>query len=212
MKKLIELCKDYVQGIKRGDKKVSKDVMLILFLSGILIYVILLPTNNNSSYLMKKKTDTAMQSQPASQLSKENVSDTTSYQRQLEQQLEDFLSNISGVGNVKVLLYLDATEKCNVEKDKITKESVSDSKENSSTDGGGTDTTNQKEYSETTVYTVNSVGDKIPFISQTDKPAVKGVIIAAQGASDEKIRIQLIKSVMALFGVEANKVEVFTME
>lgn len=209
MKKLFEICKEYVQGIKRGDKKVSKDIMLILFLSGILIYVILLPTDNTSSYLMKKKEDTSKR-QIVTQNAKDNPSDTTSYKRQLEQQLEDFLSNISGVGNVKVLLYLDTSEKYNVEKDKVTKKSVSDSKKNS--DNEGTDKISQDEYSETTVYTVNSTGDKIPFVVQTDKPKVEGVIIAAQGAKDEKIRIQLIKSVMALFGVEANKVEVFTME
>ena len=209
MKKLFEICKEYVQGIKRGDKKVSKDIMLILFLSGILIYVILLPTDNTSSYLMKKKEDTSKR-QIVTQNAKDNPSDTTSYKRQLEQQLEDFLSNISGVGNVKVLLYLDTSEKYNVEKDKVTKKSVSDSKKNSDTEG--TDKISQDEYSETTVYTVNSTGDKIPFVVQTDKPKVEGVIIAAQGAKDEKIRIQLIKSVMALFGVEANKVEVFTME
>lgn len=209
MKKLFEICKEYVQGIKRGDKKVSKDIMLILFLSGILIYVILLPTDNTSSYLMKKKEDTSKR-QIVTQNAKDNLSDTTSYKRQLEQQLEDFLSNISGVGNVKVLLYLDTSEKYNVEKDKVTKKSVSDSKKNS--DNEGTDKISQDEYSETTVYTVNSTGDKIPFVVQTDKPKVEGVIIAAQGAKDEKIRIQLIKSVMALFGVEANKVEVFTME
>ena len=209
MKKLFEICKEYVQGIKRGDKKVSKDIMLILFLSGIRIYVILLPTDNTSSYLMKKKEDTSKR-QIVTQNAKDNPSDTTSYKRQLEQQLEDFLSNISGVGNVKVLLYLDTSEKYNVEKDKVTKKSVSDSKKNS--DNEGTDKISQDEYSETTVYTVNSTGDKIPFVVQTDKPKVEGVIIAAQGAKDEKIRIQLIKSVMALFGVEANKVEVFTME
>ena len=183
--------------------------MRILFLSGILIYVILLPTDNTSSYLMKKKEDTSKR-QIVTQNAKDNLSDTTSYKRQLEQQLEDFLSNISGVGNVKVLLYLDTSEKYNVEKDKVTKKSVSDSKKNS--DNEGTDKISQDEYSETTVYTVNSTGDKIPFVVQTDKPKVEGVIIAAQGAKDEKIRIQLIKSVMALFGVEANKVEVFTME
>ena len=209
MKKLCEIWKEYVQGIKRGDKKVSKDIMLILFLSGILIYVILLPSDNTSSYLMKKKEDTSKR-QIVTQNAKDTPSDTTSYKRQLEQQLEDFLSNISGVGNVKVLLYLDTSEKYNVEKDKVTKKSVSDSKKNS--DNEGTDKISQDEYSETTVYTVNSTGDKIPFVVQTDKPKVEGVIIAAQGAKDEKIRIQLIKSVMALFGVEANKVEVFTME
>ena len=53
MKKLLDNIKSYIQDLKSGEKKLSKDGMLILFFSGLLIYVILLPINNNSSYKNK---------------------------------------------------------------------------------------------------------------------------------------------------------------
>ena len=50
MKRLIAEIKSYIRDLKSGEKKFSKDGMLILFVGGVLIYVMLLPTNNNSSY------------------------------------------------------------------------------------------------------------------------------------------------------------------
>ena len=52
----------------------------------------------------------------------------------------------------------------------------------------------------------------MPFISQTKSPEIDGVVVAAKGAADEGIRLQIVKLVMALYGVEANKVEVLRME
>ena len=37
-------------------------------------------------------------------------------------------------------------------------------------------------------------------------------MIAAEGAANESVRIQLVRSAMALYGIEANKVEVLTLQ
>jgi stage III sporulation protein AG len=65
---------------------------------------------------------------------------------------------------------------------------------------------------EATVYIRNADGNEVPFISQTKSPEIDGVVVAAKGAADEGIRLQIVKLVMALYGVEANKVEVLRME
>ena len=49
-----ERVKKYLEELKKGNKKISRDAMLILFLCGILLYVITLPINNNNSYYKKK--------------------------------------------------------------------------------------------------------------------------------------------------------------
>ena len=67
---------------------------------------------------------------------------------------------------------------------------------------------NEENKEEDTVYTVNGNGEQVPFISQTRHPSIEGVVIAAEGAGQEKIRIQIIRTVMALYGVEANKIDV----
>lgn len=195
MKKLLDNWKSYIQDLKSGEKKFSKDGMLILFFSGLLIYVILLPVNNNNSY----KTSKIDENVPDNSAYEQETFQETDYQTKLEQELEDFLSEVEGIGEVEVLIYLNATQEYIVEKD-IPAYQVT------TQDANGQSSEENKE--EGTVYTVNGNGDQVPFISQTRHPAIEGVVIAAEGAGQESIRIQIIRTVMALYGVEANKIDV----
>ena len=132
--------------------------MLILFLSGILIFVILLPVNkDNGSYKNKKSTDVSLSGGSADL----GIADTKlenaaldKYKKGLEKELEDFLMNVEGVGDVKVLIYMKSSQEFIVEKNNPT---------SSSTSGDSSDL--KKE--ESTVYTTNANGDEVPFISQT---------------------------------------------
>ncbi len=177
--------------------------MLILFLSGILIFVILLPVNkDNGSYKNKKSTDVSLSGGSADL----GIADTKlenaaldKYKKGLEKELEDFLMNVEGVGDVKVLIYMKSSQEFIVEKNNPT---------SSSTSGDSSDL--KKE--ESTVYTTNANGDEVPFISQTKGPAIDGVVIAAKGASNEAVKLQIVRLVMALYGVEANKIEVLPMQ
>lgn len=194
MKKLMDKWKSYIQDLKRGEKKFSKDSMLILFFSGLLIYVILLPVNNNNSYKIKKADETITDKR---EYEKEVFQED--YQTKLEQELAEFLSRVEGVGAVEVLIYLNTTEEYVVEKDvpayQVTTQDVNGQ-------------SNEENKEEDTVYTVNGNGEQVPFISQTRHPSIEGVVIAAEGAGQENIRIKIIRTVMALYGVEANKIDV----
>lgn len=195
MKMFLDNCRRYIQDLKSGEKKLSKDGMLILFFSGLLIYVVLLPTNNNKSYKINGIDENVQDKSTYEQ----ETSAETDYQTKLEQELEAFLSEVEGIGKVEVLIYLNTTQEYVVEKDipayKVTRQ-----------DTDGQSSEDNKE--EGTVYTVNSNGDQVPFISQTRHPAIEGVVIAAEGAGQENIKIQIIRAVMALYGVEPNKIDV----
>lgn len=195
MKKLFDNVKSYIQDLKSGEKKFSKDSMLILFFSGLLIYVILLPVNNNTGY---KKNIAEEKVQIGEEYTQETL-DKNDYQTKLEKELADFLSEVEGIGEVEVLIYLNTTEEYIVEKD-VPSYLVT------SQDANGLNSEENKE--EDTVYTVNGNGEQVPFISQTRHPSIEGVVIAADGAGQEEIRIKIIRTVMALYGVEANKIDV----
>ena len=121
------------------------------------------------------------------------------YQTKLEEELEEFLAKVKGIGEVEVLIYLNATQEYVVEKDIPSHQVISE-------DENGKSSEENKE--EDTVYTVNDSGEQVPFITQTKHPAIEGVVIAADGAGQENIRIQIIRTVMALYGVDANKIDV----
>lgn len=196
MKKLFDNIKNYIQDLKSGEKKLSKDGMLILFFSGLLLYVVLLPINNNSSY--KNKTTEENTTTGRNAVQTEDLQETN-YQKKLEKELAAFLSEVEGIGKVEVLIYLDCSEQYIVEKDipfyQVTSQEA--------------DTQSREENKEEdTVYTVNEAGEQVPFITQTKHPSIEGVVIAAEGAGNEKIRIQIVRTVMALYGVDANKIDV----
>ena len=88
----------------------NKETMLILFLSGILIFVILLPVDksgskNNGSYKNQNEVLAPQTSSTGSPRIAEEMS-LQEYKETLEHELEDFLSGMSGVGEVKALIYM----------------------------------------------------------------------------------------------------------
>ncbi|MBE5877582.1 MAG: hypothetical protein E7290_11935 [Lachnospiraceae bacterium] len=204
MQKYIEIVKQYLEGIKRGDKRMSKNGMLILFLCGILLYVIYLPVENSGRYEMKDSDNTAVSTSVTMQMNE----GTVSYQDKLEAELEDFLEMVEGVGAVEVLIYLDTSQEYVVEKDNPVKDSTG---EDSAADGSKS-VSSEKQIDEETVYTVNASGDEVPFVTQTKNPKIAGIVIAAQGADNEAVRLTIMKMAMALYGVEANKIDVLSMK
>lgn len=170
----------------------NKETMLILFLSGILIFVIFLPvdkgsSNNGSGY---QKQNVSLNSQADTDNKAAQLSDEMSlqeYKNMLESELEEFLAGVSGVGEVKVLIYMKASWEYKVEKDNAVSDTTQD---------------------EETVYTVNEYGNEVPFITSRICPQIDGVVVRAKGAANEEVRVRLVRLIMALYGLEANKVEV----
>lgn len=186
------------------NKRPTKETMLIVFLSGILIFVIMLPTGkNNSSYIKRKAENGAGNTANEGSVTADSTSSdglsADKYKERLEKELEDFLSGVAGVGEADVLIYIESSQEYIVEKDIPM---------SSAADGDRRET--KKE--ETTVYTKDTDGHDVPFVSQTKSPKIDGVVVAARGASNEAVRLQITKLVMALYGLDANKVEVLRKE
>ena len=47
MNRIWKSIRQYLEGVKRGDRKLSRDGMLIVFLGGILLYVVILIKNKH---------------------------------------------------------------------------------------------------------------------------------------------------------------------
>lgn len=176
-------------------KRPNKETMLILFLSGILIFVILLPVdkgsnqngNNNNSYLKHNEASAPQNNVQEQQVRLSEEMSLQEYKEMMETELEAFLSQVSGVGEVKVLIYMKASWEYQVEKDGENRAEA---------------------QNEETVYTVNAYGQEVPFVRRYLCPQIDGVAVMAKGAADDEVRVRLVHLIMALYGLEANKVEV----
>ena len=170
----------------------NKETMLILFLSGILIFVILLPVDkdnnkNNNSYQKRAETGDIQTNTEENRIRTVEEMSLQEYKEMMEKELEEFLSEVSGVGEVKALIYMKASWEYQVEKDGENRAET---------------------QNEDTVYTVNEYGQEVPFVKRYLCPQIDGVAVLATGAVDEEVRVRLVHLIMALYGLEANKVEV----
>ena len=201
-----------------------RDNLIVLVLSGILLFIIALPTKEKSGDLVetKKKTGfTQLQSegeQPVNGRNGANEGASTNtgstgavsgydYAMYLEDKLSKALEGISGVGSVQVMLTLQSSEELVVEKDAP----VSRSNTNETDAQGGNRVVSQIDTTETTIYRTDGNYSE-PYVVKTILPKVEGVLVVAEGAGNGDVNKSITEIVQALFDVEAHKVQVVKME
>lgn len=213
----VELDKEIKKGKEWLKKqKFGKDTFIIILVSGILIFVILIPTGNKSSgkqqqsqqqlnknYLSSEKNN----SNSVNNVQKKKVPDS-SYTDQLEQKLKTILEQMAGVGSVQIMITLSATTEEIVEKDFVT-----DYNNSYEIDAqGGTRTVTGNSSTGQTVYIIDNEGNKIPYISKTLEPSISGVLVIAEGGGNDTVRKNITEIIQALFGVEVHKIAVVKMK
>ena len=176
----------------------GKDRFLLLFLAGLMLVIIALPTEKKET-----KKEPAAEEAAAVEQEKENETDLEKYRAQLCLQLEDFLSQMEGVGKTKVYITMYSTEEIIVERNspyvKRTEEEMSQEK---------TRTVGETENESEVVLIEDEDGRQEPIVVKEIAPVVSGVVVAAQGGGNEKIKNEITSLVMALFGIEEHKIRV----
>ena len=184
----------------------KKENMIVIILIGVLLLVIAIPVNPKKTKTEKINQQPEEITQNFTDISVEENADQT-YLENLESRVEDILSSMEGVGNVKVMITLKSSQETIVEKDMPTSRSNI-----SETDGsGGTRNTNEMDSQETTVYTTNQNGDKIPYVIKTKEPEIEGVTVVAQGGDNAVVQKNISEVIQALFHIELHKIKVVKM-
>lgn len=197
------------EGESQGNNKKKIENMVFLVIILIITIVIINYIWNGSKSSNKNLTNTAGKQLATTQNSQSNQSSNSQSEtnsNDLEQRLEDILSNINGVGNVKVFINYSESSETVAMYNENSKTSVT---EETDTSGGirkVEETDSQKEI----VYQEDS-GSKTPIVQKTIEPKIEGAIITAKGASDINIKTSIIQAVEAATGLATHKIQVFEM-
>ena len=132
-----------------------------------------------------------------------DLTDNYSYEKNLESRLENLLSNVDGVGNVKVMITLSYGKEIVIADD--INSSLISTKE---IDKSGTTRETQDKKTESKKIIIDG---KDPLILKEIQPKVEGVIIIAEGGDDIYIKQELIKSAQTILNVDAHKIQVLKM-
>lgn len=121
-------------------------------------------------------------------------------------ELEDILSNINGVGKVKVMITYSETSKTMP----VYNEESSQQDTEETDSEGGTRKITQTDTKKEVIYEEN--GEQKMLITQSViSPTVEGAIITAEGAGDVTVKTNIIQAVSAVTGLSSHKIQVFEM-
>ena len=183
-----------------------RDNLLILILSGVLLFIIVLPTGDGNSAKKQKSALVGTQSVQENVRQQGETETQGNEVSELEKRLEGVISQMAGIGKVKVMITLQSSEELIVEKD----EPMERSNTNETDSAGGSRLITQMDSAPSTVF--RTVGnDSEPYVVKTLSPKVEGVVVVAQGAGNGTVDKNITEMVQALFGVEAHKVKVVKM-
>jgi len=186
-------------------KRIKKDQLVVLLLLGVLLLVIAMPTEESSFGKWIPENE-------SSEIITDNTGEKTtsgmSYEEELSAKLEDFLCQVDGVGNVRVLIKVNGSAERVIEKDEPFTEQVSNDRSEGGTSGSSRETVKE----EVTVYEETQDGRQIPYVVKENSPEIEGVVIAAQGGDRPVVVQSITEAVQALLQIEAHKIKVLKMK
>ena len=156
----------FLQGMMKKEK------LFFILLIGLLLLIAALPVKERET--LKTQQEEYSVTEPAKE--------QKDWQQQMEEQLEEVLKKVKGVGKAEVILTCEGTEKNLVEKDE-----------------------------KDTVYTKDAKGNQIPYLTSQQYPKVIGVVVVAEGGDNPVIIGNIQEAVQVLFQVEAHKIKVMKM-
>lgn len=124
-----------------------------------------------------------------------------------EEKLANILSNIAGVGKVKVLLTYSETSTYVP----IYNENLKESNTTETDSAGGSRTVSETDSQKEVIYKEDSSGNQEPVTQSIISPKIEGAIITAEGADNAEVKTSIVEAVEAATGLATHKIQVFKM-
>lgn len=187
-------------------KKIENLVIFLVLLIITIIAINVILGDDKNINQNDKNTQNSSYKQLADNVNNNSSNISTESEYTLQEELEDVLSRISGVGQVKVLVtYSETSEVVPMYNEKYTESKTQETDTN-----GGVRTIQQTDNSKEIIYEEQTSG-KNPITKKVILPKIEGAIVIAQGANNTNIKVNIIQAVEAVTGLPTHKVQVFEM-
>ncbi len=206
---LKESIKKFKESISKQKEQNNKKNIenLVVFLILLIITVIAINTIWGGKKEKTKQEDNTSYKKLAENINNSIESNNNQFNEyNLEENLEDILSKITGVGKVKVLVtYSETSEVVAMYNEKNTSNNTEETDTN-----GGVRKIEQTDTDKEIIYEEKN-GQKTPITQKVIMPKIEGAIITAEGASDPIIKTNIIQAVSAATGISTYRIQVFEM-
>ena len=188
-----------------NNKRKIENLVFFIALLIITIVAINLIWNGNKNETNEQTNNTSKQLAMTSNQTQSNQIQGMS-ENDLETKLEEILSRIQGVGEVKVLLNYSESSEVVAMYNETSKTSNTEETDTS----GGTRKIQETDTQKDIIYQEDN-GEKTPITQKIVKPKIEGAIITAKGANQVDVKTNIIQAVEAVTGLATHKIQVFEM-
>ncbi|MFU0801218.1 MAG: Stage III sporulation protein AG [Xylanivirga thermophila] len=185
-----------IKGIK------NIEIVIAILIMAVIIAIFTSSINTSSYNINDKHKDQNTTKQTS--IENQNIQNPIVEQ---EIRLQEKLSAIKGAGKVEVMI----TYKSSKEVITATNTMESNTTTQEEDSNGGNRKVTQSDINSQAV-TMNDGNGAKPLIIKELEPEIKGVIVIAEGANDINVKMQLLRAVQTVLGVNADQVDVFVME
>ena len=192
-----EKWKDWISGLRAGEKLPKKIQLVLILLAGVLLIVIVFPVPDPSE-------STDRQSEGIQETMTAGSRDNGDYEQYLEEKTARVLEDVEGVGKVTVMITLKSDGQKIIEKDQSSSSQTTEEEDSS----GGTRSVEDQSSDKTSIYEQAADGSSVPYVSKELAPEVEGVVVIADGGDNAVVAQNITEAVQALFGVEAHKIKI----
>lgn len=197
---MLDKFKNMLSKKEGNNKKKIENIVVFIIILIITIVAINYIWNGNKEE-KREITPQAENSNDVTYVSSEIKEDNT------ESRLSNILSNIQGVGNVKVLLTYSETSTYVP----IYNENTKGSNTTETDSSGGSRIISETDSQKEVIFKEDGSGNKEPITKSIISPKIEGAIITAQGADDANVKASIIQAVEAATGLATHKIQVFKM-
>ena len=177
-------------------KDFGVEKILLIAIAGVILLV-----TNVSEWRARAAPDATTETQNTAA-----VSENEAYIESLENKLVHILENVDGVGQVEVMITLQASRESVLNKDDT------EELETETETSDGTQNERQSSRSENETVLSDENGESAPYVIKELEPEIAGVVIACEGADNNTVAASVTEAAQVLFGISVNRIKVLKME
>jgi stage III sporulation protein AG len=185
------------------EKYIKKNSNVLIFIVFGIILII-----GGSQFIEKDKIELENDNTVEEVVAVNSDNEVTDYERQMEEKVEKILSQIEGAGNVAVMMTYESGEEIIPAFNSNNSETVTEEKD----DRGGVRNIATKEDDDEIIVIKGGEGIEEPIILKKLKPKLVGIVVAAEGANNPKVKLNIQEAMKALFNLQSNRIVVLQKE
>lgn len=190
-----------------NDKKKIENTVFFIVVLIITIIAINFIWNGTEQTNKIKTNETDSSKVLAKTTQNQDESQTLKTTDNLSQNLEDILSKIQGVEDIKVFIYYSESSETIAMYNENSKSSTTEETDTT----GGIRKIQETDTQKDIIYQENN-GQKTPMTKKVIQPKIEGAIITAKGANNIEVKTNIIQAVEAATGLATHKIQVFEMD